>query len=137
VWSVYSSVVTPHTADSVQEILSEVQGMLGDRPMTQAELDAGKGDRLGSWPVRFEQPSYLLDSSLNVQRYGLPDDWLTSYPDRIRSVTLEQAQAAFNSRIDPNKFIILVVGDAATVRAPLEALGIPVVMLSNDGNPLD
>jgi predicted Zn-dependent peptidase len=137
VWSVYSSVVTPHTADSVKEILNEVQGMLGDRPMTQAELDAGKGDRLGSWPVRFEQPSYLLDSSLNVQRYGLPDDWLTSYPDRIRSVTLEQAQAAFNSRIDPNKFIILVVGDAATVRAPLEALGIPVVMLSNDGNPLD
>lgn len=135
-WNVYSSIVTPHTADGIREVLAEIEGMSTDAPITDAELAAGQGDVLGSWPVRFEQPGYLLDRTVDVRRYGLPDDWMATYTDRVRAVSLEQAQEAWNSRIDPDNFIILVVGDAATVRAPLEELGMPVVQLDIDGAPL-
>lgn len=135
-WNVYSSIVTPHTADGVSEILSEVQGMLGEKPITDVELASGKGDILGSWPVRFEQPNFLLDQTVEVQRYELPSDWLSTTPERIRGVTLEQAQQAFSAWINPEKFVILVVGDAASVLEPLQAIGMPVVQLDINGAPM-
>ncbi|MFT4974367.1 MAG: zinc protease [Myxococcota bacterium] len=136
-WNVYTSLVTQHTADGLREILAEIAGMSADAPVTAAELAAGRGDLLGSWPVRFEQPGYLLDRTVDVRRYGLPSDWMANYPDRLRAVTLDQAQQAWLDRIDPDQFIILVVGDAAMVRAPLEGLGLSVVQLGLDGAPLN
>ena len=136
VWSAYTSIITDKTADGVREMLAEIEGPLRDAPITEAELASGKGDILGSWPVRFEQPGYLLGQTLEVDRYDLPDDWLSGYPNRIRSVDLAAAQEAWADTIKPEELIILVVGDADTVRDGLAELGRPVVELSVDGTPL-
>ena len=137
IWSAYTSVVTPHTAEAVAEILAEVQGALGPEPITEAELASGKGDILGSWPLRFEKPGYLLDQALEVERYHLPEDWLQSYPDRIRGVSLDAAQQAWTQHIQPEARVVLGVGDAATVREGLAALGRPLVMLDVNGSPVE
>ncbi len=134
-FAVGSSVVTPHTTDANTEILSELSGPTGERPLTTEELEAGRGNLLGEWPLKFENPDYLLDRTVDVRRYSLPDDWLRSYPDRIRAVTMTDAAAAWSSWIDPGRLVILVVGDAAQIREGLETLSLPIVTLDADGNP--
>ena len=71
-----------------------------------------------------------------IWRYGLPSDWIKGYPDRVRAVTVDSANAAWKARIDPNKLVIVVVGDAASLREGLATLNLPIVELDRDGNPL-
>ena len=130
-----SSVVTPHTTDAIREILNELSGPTGDAPLTSEELEAGRGNLLGEWPLKFENPDYLLERTVEVRRYDLGDDWLRSYPDRIRSVELEAAKAAWASWINPDGLVILVVGDAQQLREGLESLELPIVVLDADGRP--
>lgn len=134
-WQVGTSVVTPATVDAVKEILREVDDARGARPFTQDELDNGRGYLLGTLPLRFENPGTLMGETTDIWRYGLPADWLTARPAHLRAVSLEQAQAAWNARIDPDHLSVLVVGDAATVREGLVATGLPVVDMLPDGKP--
>ncbi|MEL6341990.1 MAG: pitrilysin family protein [Myxococcota bacterium] len=136
VWNVYTSVQTPYTADAITEMWGELEGALGETPLTQGELAAARGDVLGSWPVRFENPGYLLDRTVDVQRYALPKDWLSSYPDRIRAVSLADARAALQANINPEALVVLVIGDVDVVRPALEGLGWPIVEMNPDGTPV-
>ena len=136
-WSAGGSIVTPHTADAVVEILAELNGALGDKPVTADELAAARGGTLGTGPLSFDTPGYLLDETASMWRYDRPDDWLSGRISRYEAVTLEQANAAFKARIDPSKLIFLVVGDAATIAGPLaEQTGLPVVRVDADGRPV-
>ena len=134
-FGVGSSVVTPHTAASITEILKELNGPTGEAPLTSEEFEAGRGNLLGEWPLKFENPDYMLSRTIDVARYDLPEDWLKTYPDRIRAVPMEAAAEAWSSWLDTSKLVILVVGDAEQIREGLENLSLPIVMLDADGNP--
>lgn len=135
-WKVSSSVVAEHTADSVQEIMKELRESQSDRPITQEELDAGRGYMLGTNPLSYEQADYLLNQMITIERYNLPVDWFKTYPERLRAVSLEQAQEAWNTQIDPANMRLIVVGDAASLREPLANLGLSVVELDSKGQEI-
>lgn len=136
-WSTGASIVTPHTADAVVEILAEVRGALGDMPVTADELEAARGGLLGTWPLSFENPGYLLDQAATMWRYDRPDDWLSGRIARYEAVTLEEANAAFRAHVDPTKMVFVIVGDAATIAGPLaEQTGLPVVRIDASGRPV-
>ena len=135
-FKVRTSVVAEHTADSLTEILKELRDSQDGKPITQEELDAARGYILGTDPLRYESPSYLLSQMIQVERYGLPADWYTTYNDRLRSVTLEDAQTVWNGQVDPNQLTIVVVGDAASQKSKIEELGLSVVDIDAQGNPL-
>jgi predicted Zn-dependent peptidase len=59
-FKVRTSVVAEHTANSLSEILKELRESQTERPITQEELDAARGYILGTDPIRYESPSYLL-----------------------------------------------------------------------------
>ena len=133
IWRASTSVKTDTTADSISEILREVNEASGDRPFTEDELAASSGYLLGSRPVRYENAGTLLSELQSNWLYGLPEDWITAYADNIRAVTLEGAQLAWNKHIVPQEFSILVVGDKATIHESLQGLDLPIVELDSDG----
>ena len=135
-WTVYTSVVSEHTADALGEILKELRESQADRPILQEELDASLGYLLGTEPLRYEQPDYLLSQMVNINRYNLPADYYQNQTARLRSVTLESAQEAWNSYIDPEHLRIVIVGDSASILAPLENLGLVVTPVDATGKPL-
>ena len=104
--------------------------------MTAAELEYMRGNALGTFPLDYETPGDYLDGLVSVWRYGLPENWIPSGPDRVRAVTVDSANAAWQKHLDTDHLAILVVGDAASHRAGLAGLGFPVVELDRDGNPL-
>jgi zinc protease len=135
-WSASGNIVTPHTAEAVAEIIKEINEAREARLVTDKELSAARGALLGTWPLEFENPGYLLGETAEMWRYDLPDDWLSGRIARYRAVTLDQANAAFQAHVDPAKMVFVIVGDAAVIKEPLAALGLPVVMIDADGRPV-
>jgi zinc protease len=134
VWSVRTNVVTEHTGDAVQEILAELSGSLSDRPITLEELERSKDSMLGTWPLSFEQPSYLLDQTRDIDRYGLPADWLSGNEARFRSVSIEHARESWASHIVPDNLTWVIVGDLEQIHPQLSDLGIRMVKIDANGS---
>jgi predicted Zn-dependent peptidase len=128
-----SSVVTEHTASSIREVIRVLRSSKSDAPLTQVEIDRAKGDLLGTFPLRFEQASFAINSQLRIMRYSLPSDWITNYEQRIGSIDLQQAQQAWNEHIDPEVVYILVVGDRKAIEPSLLALGYPIINIDTYG----
>ena len=42
--------------------------------------------------------------------YDLPLDYLDTFNDRVNAVTAEQIRDAFRRRVDPERFVTIVVG---------------------------
>jgi zinc protease len=135
-WAVRTNVVTPHTADAIAEIRKEITASLADRPVTADELAAARGGLLGTWPLGFQQPGTLLSSTSDIWLYGYPADWVSGFIARHEAPDLAAVNAAWKAAIDPARFRAVVVGDAASIQAPLEALGMKVVRVDTDGKPV-
>jgi zinc protease len=73
---------------------------------------------------------------IQVGRYNLPADWYDTYNDKLRGVTLENAQEVWNGTIDPNQLVVVIVGDATSLKEPLLELGLPVVEMDANGTVL-
>ncbi len=44
--------------------------------------------------------------------YHLPDSYLTNYVNRVQQADLTQVNTSYNTLVDPNKFLIVTVGNA-------------------------
>ncbi len=54
-----------------------------------------------------------------------PDDFYDTVAQKYRAMTVAQLDAAARAALDPNKFVWVVVGDAAKVKPQLDSLGLP------------
>jgi zinc protease len=124
------------TAPALTELLGELAGPGTGRPLTASELDNGRASIVQAWPLRFESPDYLLGQAEAVWRYGLPADWVEGYVGRLGAVSLDTASTAWTGKVDPARLVIVVVGDGATVREGLKALGRPIIEHDPEGNVL-
>jgi predicted Zn-dependent peptidase len=125
---------TEHTGPALAETLAEIEGPRAAKPLTAREFDDGRSAIVQGYPLRFESPDYLLGQEENVWRYALPADWVSGYVARLAVPTLDQAAAAWNSRVDPSRLVVVVVGDLAKIRPELEKLGRPIIVHDPDGN---
>ena len=137
IWTASTSVKTDTSADSISEILREVSEASAERTFTKDELENARGYLLGSRPVRYENAGTLLGELQSNWLYGLPADWITAYADKIRGVTIEGAQAAWDKHLKESPLSILVVGDKSTILESLQALGLPIVELDSDGKAVE
>jgi zinc protease len=111
-WAAHSPVQADKTREAMAAFTQELRGMAGERPITQAELDAAKQHVIRSWPEQFEwnsstaaaiADSWVLDKSLND---------LKTFPQRVAAVTLDQVNAAAGKYAQPDKAVFLLVGDS-------------------------
>lgn len=135
-WQASASVMATATDDAVIRILELLDQSRSDAPITEAELDYVRTGLLGSWPLDFEQPGHLLGEHSSMWRYGLPDDWITGYPDRLRAVTVDAANAAWKAHIPRENLTIVIVGDPDELKPGIEALGLPIIEVDGDGKVL-
>ena len=81
-----------------------------DSPITQEQLENGKNSLIGSFSISRASNANLLNYLSIIGFYDLPFDFLTSFSDKIKNISALEVQQAFNRLIDPNKLIILTVG---------------------------
>jgi zinc protease len=122
---------TPSTADTVRAALAEIRG-LAERPPTADELGLHKRYFLGSAAARFETPDQIAAQHAHEALNGLPLDYLQRSLATIGSATAPQCQALARRIIDPERLVIVVVGDASRVGKDLEAVA-PVSVVDREG----
>ena len=99
-------------ADANQAIDSTVSLLqqLREQGITADELSAAKRSITNSYPVDLANPSSIASEILMNEVYGLSQDELRQFPDRIEAVTLEQVQQAIRELIHPDNLVIVTAG---------------------------
>ena len=120
-FGVDSAVKSDVTADAVREVLGEIDRMRG-APVAPEELSLATSYLDGVFPIRYETTSSIAAALANRELYGLPDDYFDSYRANVRAVTVADVQRAAETHLRPDALQVVIVGDPAVVRAPLDAL---------------
>ena len=120
---VFSDVRTDATAPATSEVFNELRRMR-ETQMTPAELVLSKDSIARSLPGRFERGTAAAATFAELFTYDLPLDYYSSLPDRINAVTIEQAQAMAKKYIQPEKMIVLAVGDRAKIEEDMKKLNL-------------
>jgi zinc protease len=114
------------TAEAVAELRRELREVVGERPITDAELPVYREGLLRSWLTEHETTSALLGEAMGAWRRDLPADWAARYLSAVEAVDRGAASRALAAHLVPDEVTWVVVGDLAQIREPLAALGLPL-----------
>ncbi|EKB47755.1 insulinase family protein [Cecembia lonarensis] len=117
-----ASVKQTATDSAIHEMVYEIRN-LRDNGVTEEELEAAKSNLSGSFGRSLESPSTIANFAINTQRYQLPDDFYTSYLQRLNALTVEDINAAAKKYLKPDNMYITVVGNGAVIQESLMAFG--------------
>ena len=123
---IQAPVQSNRTADSIRAIQEQVGGFLGANGVTDAELRRIIAGSTGSLPGSFETSPAVLGGLRSNALYQRPDNYQEMLADRYRGMTATQLDQAIRSKLDPDEFVWVVVGDASVVRPQLATLNMPI-----------
>ncbi|MDP1890072.1 MAG: hypothetical protein Q8K55_04205, partial [Gemmatimonadaceae bacterium] len=106
-----------------------------DGEVTADELDLATKYLAGVFPIRYETTGAVASALAVASVYGLPDDYFSTYRDRIAAITRGDVLTAARTHLHPEQLQILAVGDAGAITEPLAALclGTPSVTTADEG----
>lgn len=135
-FSLGASVKMETTRPSIDESLKELREVCSTRPITDKELSEGHGGLLLGFPARFETGDQVAAQLADIPLYGRGDDWLEKWQDRVKAVTLAQANEMAKAYCDPKEFVVVIAGDAAIVEPTLEGLNLEITYFDAQGTKL-
>ena len=131
-------IITAKSDAALTEFIKEINGIRGARPVTDEEMQAAKNSLVQSLPQRFSSVRSIGNSIAGLYLQDLPEDYYKTYGASVTGVTKDDVVRVAQKYIDPAHLAIVIVGDAKTIKGPLEATKIaPIVMLDLDGNPIE
>jgi len=134
---VQAPVQSDRTTESVREVVAELNGVVGDRPITPEERDRGVRSGTLALPGLWETNAAVLQSLTEMEQFGLPDDHFDTLTERINGLTVEQLNNAARRVVRPESVIWVVVGDKASIEEGLRSLDLgPVYEIDADGRVL-
>jgi zinc protease len=125
------------TAASVKEIFNEIDG-LRSKPMTAEELAISKDSMARSLPGLFETSPNAAATIGNLFVYSLPMDYYRTLPAKIDAVKAEDAHRVAEKYLNPERMVVVAVGDRAKIEPELSKLQFgPVLAVDMEGNVLE
>jgi predicted Zn-dependent peptidase len=126
-----AGVQTDKTADALKEFFNELNGML--KPVPADELQKAKNYAALGFPGEFETTGQLAAKLEEVAVYDLPDDVFTKYVPSVQAVTAADLSRVAKQYLLTDRMAVVVVGDRATIEAPVRAAGVgPVTIVPVD-----
>jgi zinc protease len=118
---VHTAVRSDVTEAAAREIITELDRMRSE-PISPEELSLATNYLDGVFPIRFESTAAIAAALSVLALFELPDDYYDTYRERVRAVTAEQVLDAARRHVHPEALQMVVVGDPAAVRGPLETM---------------
>ncbi len=116
---VSTSTKTESTVEALNVMLDIVRG-LEKNPVPAEELSARKTYITGAFPLEIETPEGIASQVLEAMKYGYGKEFLESYRDRITAVTAEEVRSFADRRIEPDRVMVVLVGNAKAFAGELE-----------------
>lgn len=110
-----AEVRTPVTGDSLKEFFYELNRIRSE-PVSEKEISDAKAYLTGVFPIRLETQEGLIDQLVQIKMFGLPDNYLEIYRNRIQEVTIEQIQEVATKYVKPDEAAIVIVGDGSQLK---------------------
>lgn len=123
------------TAASVTEIIQELENYAANG-MDEVEYDYMRSAIGQRDALNYETPGKKLGLLGNILRYELPLNYRTQQSTLLKETDRDSLNSLSRELIHPDNMAIVVVGDAATITAELEALGMPIKLLNENGEEI-
>jgi zinc protease len=126
-----AGIQTDKTADALKEFFVELNGILQVVPAD--ELARSKHYVSLRYPLGFETTGDIAARLEQAVVYHLPDDYFSTYVQKIEAVTAAEVQRVAQKYIVPNKFAVVIAGDRAAIEPGIRALNLgPIKILTVD-----
>lgn len=119
-------VQSDRTGDSVQAVMDNIKAFIGGKDVTAEELTRTTNNSVRQLPGQFETSDAVMTAMQRIVYLKRPDNYYETLAGQYQKMTAKDLDDAMRKAIDPSKFAIVVVGDAAKVKPQLDKLGIPV-----------
>ena len=130
------AIFTAKTDAALIEFMSELKGIVGDKPITDEEIKTAKENLIQGLPQRFSSVFAISNSITQLAVQGLPDDFYQTYAKNVSAVTKEDLLRVAKRYIDLNHLYIVIVGNRSEIEGPLKATNIaPITYIDIEGNP--
>ncbi|HVX05082.1 MAG TPA: pitrilysin family protein [Rhodanobacteraceae bacterium] len=133
----YAPVQTDKTAPSAEEVLKEARAVIGDKPLTDTEIQKIKDNDIRRMPGQYETSRAVLSAVAGIVTYDRPDDYVQTLKGRIEAQKDADVNAAAREVIHPGQLTWVIVGDLSKIEKPVRALNLGEVhVIDADGNPV-
>lgn len=130
VFLISTQVDAPTTAHSITVTLEQI-AQLRQEGVTEKELQAVRESHTVGLPVTYASAGRMAWALIEMVVYDLPED----HVDRLRAgyeqLTVDGLNQAAQEYLHPEDAVVTVVGDAESLRGPLEELGVGPVTVQN------
>jgi len=118
-----ASVRTDVTDSALVEFFREIR-VIRDSAVSPTELDRAKAYLALGLAGEFETTSQMADKVMELLTFGLPLRYYDDYVQQVMAVTAADVQRVARTYLQPDRTVVVVVGDLAGIRAPVDALGL-------------
>ncbi len=121
-WEAKTFTRTTETVKTLKVMLSEVHD-IHDHPITENELQTAKSYLIGHLALQFESSDSVAEQVLDLMVHGLPLDYWNRFPAEVEALTVQDVQAAIRRTLDPDRPVIVLVGNVSEFMKELKKLG--------------
>ncbi|WP_432192896.1 M16 family metallopeptidase [Streptomyces sp. bgisy027] len=121
--AISGSVDTPHTGPALDDLWKVLRGVAAEG-LTDAERDFAVQNLVGVAPLKYETAASVANTLADQVEQHLPDDYQATLYQQLAATGTVEATAAAVSAFPVDRLVTILVGDAAEIREPVEALGI-------------
>ncbi len=139
-FAIRSLAQTEHTAQALDLALLTLS-RLKSNGVSRGMLESARAYALGQYPLSLETAADWAFAFAELEAYGLPTDYIEGYAAALRGVGLEETRRVIVEAFpDPARSVLVVIGDAAKIRASLVQFGpvteIPLTRPGFDAPPV-
>lgn len=132
-FAVATAVQTEVTAAALSEINREIE-TIRQTQVTPQELDDARSYLAGVFPLRLQTTEGVASRLAELAVHDLPEDYFDHYRERILAVGAADVLRTAQERLQPERMVAVIVGDADKIRGPVEELGIGEVEVVDAGD---
>jgi len=113
-WVEMADVTTKDTGAALKEIFAEIDRLQAEPP-SAAELKGIQNYLAGTFVLQNSSREGIVEQLAFMDLHNLPDDYLTTYVQKVYAVTPAEVQKMAATHIDDDRATIVVAGDLKVV----------------------
>ncbi len=115
-----AAVQTDVTDSALVEFMRELNAIV--EPISPEELNRARNFVALRFPGRFQTVAGVANRISEFLEYGLPEGYFNGYVSGVLNVSIDETTRVAREYLDPDKMIIVVVGDRERIEAGIRAL---------------
>lgn len=137
-----SASVRNAVTDSAVVVFLDQLKRIRNEKVDEEELEIAKAEYVGEFVMALERPETIARYALNILTENLPEDFYTTYLEKINAITPEQLQQAAQKYVSLDNARIVVTGKGSEVFENLEKISyngktLPVKYYDAYANPIE